>query len=188
MAVIGVGNERYRPAALGRAVRDYAAVFRFNAEQRLNFFPNYTVDEHGFPTDPDPSRKILLGWAAAPDRYENWLANRTMLEAAVVDRSRSGLAVAVANPDRDTHETIAGFLVAGTIENGATPCAAADHCPADTASEGLPISGHTATDVPLSATGPGAWQFTGVYENTDVFLKLLRSATGSYGSGPSWAR
>ena len=39
----------------------------------------------------------------------------------------------------------------------------------------------TATDVPLSATGPGAWQFTGVFENTDVLLKMLRAATGTYG-------
>jgi alkaline phosphatase len=36
--------------------------------------------------------------------------------------------------------------------------------------------------VPLSASGPGAWQFTGVYENTDVFLKMLRSAAGTYRS------
>jgi alkaline phosphatase len=35
--------------------------------------------------------------------------------------------------------------------------------------------------VPLSASGPGAWQFTGVYENTDVLLKMLRAAAGSYG-------
>ncbi|HEX5216918.1 MAG TPA: alkaline phosphatase [Vicinamibacterales bacterium] len=179
MAVVGVGNERYLPQALGRAVRDYAAVFRFDAAQELNFFPNYAVDDRGFPVDPDPSRKLLFGWAAAPDRYENWLANRTMLEAAVEER-RDGGVVAVANPARDAKEAVPGFLVAGTIENGATPCTALGGCPADTASKGHTIAGHTATDVPLSATGPGAWQFTGVSENSDVFLKLLRSAAGSY--------
>ena len=52
--------------------------------------------------------------------------------------------------------------------------------PADTASVGPTISGHAATDVPLSAEGPGAEQFTGVYENTDVFFKLLRATTGAY--------
>ena len=41
------------------------------------------------------------------------------------------------------------------------------------------ITGHTASDVPLSASGPGAWQFTGVFENTDVFLKMLRASTGA---------
>jgi alkaline phosphatase len=180
LSIIGVGNERYQPTALGRPVRDYAAVFRFDAAQQLNLFPNYTVDARGFPTSPDPSRKLLLGWASAPDHYENWLSNRLLTEAAVVEKREPGLEVAVANPARDRDEAIAGFLVSGTIENGATPCAAADKCPADTASDGHTIAGHTASDVPLSATGPGAWQFTGVFENTDVFLKLLRAATGSY--------
>ena len=47
---------------------------------------------------------------------------------------------------------------------------------------GHTFSGHTASDVPLSATGPGAWQFTGLFENTDVFLKMLRAAVGGYAS------
>ena len=188
LGLIGVGNERYAPAAIGRAVRDYAAVFRFEPEQRLDFFTNYEADEQGYPTNPDPSRKLLLGWAAGPDRYENWISNRLQLEAAVVSKP-SG--VTVANAERDgsvqptdnttaARGTIPGFLVEGTIENGATPCPARDECPADTASVALTISGHTASDVPLSASGPGAWQFTGVYENTDVFLKILRSVSGSY--------
>ena len=28
--------------------------------------------------------------------------------------------------------------------------------------------------------GPGAWQFTGVFENSDVLLKILRATTGTY--------
>ena len=35
---------------------------------------------------------------------------------------------------------------------------------------------HTASDVPLSAYGPGAWAFTGVQDNTDVFFKLVQVA------------
>ena len=189
LGLIGVGNERYAPEAIGRAVRDYAAVFRFKADQQLELFPNYTRDERGFPTDPDPSRKLLLGWAAAPDRYENWLSNRLLLEAAVL---KDG--VSVANPDHDgpapaadnrtvSGKAIPGFPIAGAIENGATPCPAADGCPADTAPEPHVITGHTASDVPLSASGPGEWQFTGVFENTDVFLKMLRASAGTFG-GP----
>jgi alkaline phosphatase len=75
---------------------------------------------------------------------------------------------------------IPGFLVTGAIENGATPCPVVEGCPGDTASAGHTVAGHTGADVPLSASGPGAWQFTGVYENTDVFLKILRAAAGSY--------
>ena len=98
LGIIGVGNERYAPEVLGKAVRDYAAVFRFVPEQELNFFPNYQVDERGYPIDPDPSRKILLGWAAGPDRNENWMSNRLQQEAAVADGKP---AVSVANPARD---------------------------------------------------------------------------------------
>jgi alkaline phosphatase len=191
LGLIGVGNDRYAPEAINRAVRDYAAVFRFKADQQLELFPNYTRDDRGFPADPDPSRKLLLGWAAAPDRYENWLSNRLQLEAAVL---KDG--VSVANADRDSAaassdnktvsgKTIPGFLVAGVIENGATPCPAADGCPADTAPEPHVITGHTASDVPLSASGPGEWQFTGVFENSDVFLKMLRAAAGTAVSGPN---
>jgi alkaline phosphatase len=47
------------------------------------------------------------------------------------------------------------------------------------------ITGHTASDVPLSASGPGEWQFTGVFENSDVFLKMLRASAGTFGVGPN---
>ena len=86
LGIIGVGNERYAPSVIGRSVRDYAATFRFHPAQTLNFFTNYTVDAQGFPTDPDPTRKLLLGFAAGPDRYENWLSNRLAL-VGTVDRS-----------------------------------------------------------------------------------------------------
>jgi alkaline phosphatase len=188
LGIVGVGNDRYGPEVLGKAVRDYSAVFRFLPDQRLDFFPNYDVDSRGFPTNPDPSRKVLLGWAAGPDRNENWISNRLQLEAAVASGKPP---VSIANPARDgADETsdnktvggraIPGFLVRGTIENGETPCPSSDGCPGDTASLGHTISGHTASDVPLSASGPGAWQFVGVYENSDVLLKLLRASRGSY--------
>ena len=181
MAIIGVGNERYAPARIGKAVRDYAAVFRFLPDQVLDFSPNYVVDERGFPLDPNPSRKLLLGWAAAPDHHENWTSDRVQTEAAVLEKKDDGRLVAVANPARAKAGEIPGFLVAGTIENGETACPDPAGCPADTASNGHTFAGHTATDVPLSATGPGAWQFTGVYDNTDVLLKILRATAGTYG-------
>jgi alkaline phosphatase len=188
LGIIGVGNERYAPSVIGKSVRDYAATFRFRPAQTLNLFTNYSVDAHGFPLDPDPTRKLLLGFAAGPDRYENWLSNRLARVGTVVDpQTRS----AIANPRRDgpdedsdnaavggTHYP--GFLVPGSIENGASGCPDPQGCPDDTQASALAISSHTASDVPLSAEGPGAWQFTGVYENTDVFLKLLRAAAGSY--------
>lgn len=35
---------------------------------------------------------------------------------------------------------------------------------------------HTGTDIPLSAFGPGAYHFTGLMDNTDVFFKLAQAA------------
>jgi alkaline phosphatase len=37
---------------------------------------------------------------------------------------------------------------------------------------------HTATDVPLSALGPGAIAFTGVLDNTDVFFRIGQAVVG----------
>jgi alkaline phosphatase len=198
VAMVGVGNERYAPSVLGRGVRDYAAVFRFDAEQELNFFPNYVVDEKGFPVHPDPSRKLLMGWAAAPDRYENWISNRRAQDAAVVrphpEAQPGQPPMAVANParsgdgpDSDNRTVegvpIPGFLVPGVIERRSMPCPAADGCPADTRASALTISGHTGSDVPISASGPGAFQFTGTFDNTEVFQKMLRALGGTYGGG-----
>jgi alkaline phosphatase len=186
--IIGVGNERYAPSVIGRSVRDFASTFRFEPAQTLNFFTNYTVGPDGYPTDPDPTKKLLIGFAAGPDRYENWLSNRLAQVGTVVDPASR---IAVANPRRDGPSPEAdnrgvdgraypGFLVSGTIENGATGCQAPGGCPDDTGARAVAIAGHTASDVPLSAEGPGAWQFTGVFDNTDVFVKLLRAAAGSY--------
>jgi alkaline phosphatase len=195
LGLIGVGNEHYAPKRLGYAVRDYAAVFRFEPDQAsLDFFPNYARDAQGYPTDPDPSRKVLFGWSAAPDHYENWLANRLVApptnNATRVDVDGKSIAVpmpAAANPARDGSQDpsvnggrrVPGFLVAGTIENGATGCPAKE-CPpgTDTAADAHVISGHTASDVPLSASGPGALTFTGTYDNSDVFGKILRLVGG----------
>lgn len=195
LALIGVGNERYAPKTLGHAVRDYAAVFRFEPDHAaLEFFPNYQRDAQGYPTDPDPTRKLLLGWAAAPDHHENWLANRRALQPAVnaATSEVDGRVVVVprpatANPARDGSQDqevnggrrIRGFLVTGSIENGAEGCPA-NRCPpdTDTAAEAQSISGHTASDVPLSASGRGALTFTGTYDNTDVFGKILKLVGG----------
>jgi alkaline phosphatase len=200
LAIIGVGNERYAPQQLGRAVRDYAAVFRFEAEQLLDFIPNYRADARGYPIDPDPSRKLLLGWAAAPDRFENWISNRRVTAPAIdpiVVSAEGTSRAAIANPARDSAEqgtdnrtasgqAIPGFLVPGTIENGAQACRDADACPGDTSSVAHTIAGHTGTDVPLSAAGPGMVQFTGTYDNTAVFIRMLRATTGSYATGIVW--
>jgi alkaline phosphatase len=189
LGIIGVGNPRYAPETIREAVRDYAAVFRFTPTPGLSFFPDYRPDAQGYPQDPDPPRKLLFGWAAAPDRYENWLSNRLAIpptiDVIVIDEAGTTRG-ATANPMRDGKEAasdnasvrglrIPGFLVPGTIENGARVC---ETC-GDT-SVAHTIAGHTASDVPLSAYGPGMLQFTGTFDNTDVFVKILRALSGAH--------
>ena len=210
MGLVAVGNERYAPVTLGRAVRDYAATLRFEPQQLLSLFPNYQQDAGGFPVDPDPGRKLIVGWAAGGDRYENFLSNRLQRPAAKDPRAErrpetkkiedkkteakpgagtkpmagAAPAPAFANPERDGPSSgpsndnraadgnaIPGFLVTGIIENGADADASA---PGDTSSVPIAIANHTASDVPLSASGPGALTFTGTYDNTDAFFKMAR--------------
>jgi alkaline phosphatase len=189
LGLIGVGNARYAPEAVGAAVRDYAAVFRFTPAPDMTFIPDYKPDASGFPLDPDPPHKLLLGWAGGPDRFENWLSNRLAVPPTfdpIIVGENGVTRGAIANPLRDGADPksdnasvrgvrIPGFLVSGTIENGARAC---ETC--GDSSFGHITSGHTASDVPLSAYGPGMEQFTGTYDNTDVFLKILRAAAGSY--------
>jgi alkaline phosphatase len=183
MALIGVGNERYYPPALGQATRDYVATMRFRPEQALRLFPNYERDAQGFPVHPDPTRKLIIGWAAATDRYENWISNRLELKAITVKDGKAS-----ANPARDGADpasdnqtvegkAIPGLLIPGQVENG-------EHhdpnAPADTSSVGVDYANHTATDIPLSASGPGAQQFVGVYDNTEGFFKIMNAYGGRF--------
>jgi hypothetical protein len=98
---------------------------------------------------------------------------------AVANPARSGPDAGSDNRTVDARP-IPGFLVPGLIENAAEACPAPEGCPADTAAMAQTIGGHTASDVPLSASGPGALQFTGTYDNTEVFIKMLQAVGGSY--------
>lgn len=185
--LMGVGNERYYPPSMGQAVRDYAATLRFQTAQELELFPNYVQGPGGYPVDPDPTRKLIINWGAGPDRYENFISNRFQRAASVVQGG-----VAVANEDRDgpgmntdmttvNGQPIPGFLVPGVMENGAN---ADPTAPADTSSQPVNFSDHTASDVPLSASGRGAWLFTGTFDNTETFFKMMKLAGGLVGPRP----
>lgn len=40
---------------------------------------------------------------------------------------------------------------------------------------GFRTGNHTGSSVPITAEGPGALQFTGYYDQTDIFFKMARS-------------
>ncbi|HSH94407.1 MAG TPA: alkaline phosphatase [Roseimicrobium sp.] len=120
-------------------------------------FPSYAISADGFPTSMDPNYKVLIGYAANADRYEDWLTN--------------------AKPLRDSQQPFNGSSPLNTYPNGPLN--------RDTAGNYL-ITGqvpgttavHTGSDIPLSAYGTGASQFHGVMDNTEVFFRVMRSAFG----------
>jgi alkaline phosphatase len=120
-------------------------------------FPNYTIAADGYPVSTDPDFKMLIGYAANADRYEDWLTNAQPLrDSQQPFNSAPPLNTYPTGPlNRDV---AGGFLVTGQVE-GST-------------------AAHTAGDIPLSAQGRGAKLFTGTLDNTDVFFKTMQAAVG----------
>jgi alkaline phosphatase len=122
-------------------------------------FPKYRMAADGYPETTDIDNRLLVGYGANSDRYEDWRTNdRPLQDSQQPFVKTTPLSAYPAGPmARDTEGR---FMVTGQV-------------PGDSAV-------HTATDIPLSAFGPGAWAFTGVMDNTDVFFKLAQAAV--YGS------
>ena len=134
-------------AAPGVAAQRDAVVGTYSASK----FPKYAIATDGYPVTTDVDYKMLIGYGANSDRYETWLGNTTPTQ----DSQQPFVGIAPlsdypATPNVRNAST--GFLVTGQV-------------PGDSAV-------HTATDVPLTASGRGAKLFTGVIDNTDVFFKI----------------
>ncbi|CAN5551609.1 alkaline phosphatase [soil metagenome] len=119
-------------------------------------FPHYRLAADGYPEATDIDYRLLVGYGANADRYEDWRTNATPLRDTQQPLvKQEPLKWYAANPlERD--DAISEFNVQGQV-------------PGESAV-------HTATDIPLSAFGPGALAFTGVIDNTDVFFKLAQAA------------
>lgn len=120
-------------------------------------FPRYVINGDGYPDNTDPDFKMLIGYGADGDRYEDWLTNPRPLR----DSQQPGNGSAPLNTYPNlpiNRDTAGGFQITGQIE--------------DT------IAAHTASDIPLSAAGRGASLFTGVFDNTDVFFKVMQTVIG----------
>jgi alkaline phosphatase len=120
-------------------------------------FPKYKIAADGYPETTDIDYRLLVGYGANSDRYENFRTNdRPLQDSQQPFVKKEPLSVYPADPMARNAD--GKFLVTGQV-------------PGDSAV-------HTATDIPLSAFGPGAWSFTGVQDNTDVFFKLAQAANG----------
>ena len=118
-------------------------------------FPKYRIAGDGYPETTDIDYRLLVGYGANSDRFEDWRTNERPLQDGQQPFVRTApLSAYPVGPS--TRDTVGSFLVTGQV-------------PGDSAV-------HTATDIPLSAFGPGAWAFTGVIDNTDVFFRLAQAA------------
>ncbi len=120
-------------------------------------FPKYVMAQDGYPQTTDIDFKILVGYGANADRFEDWRSNELPLQD--VQQPFVNQAPLKAHPaDAKARDTEGRYEVTGQVPG--------------------PSAVHTATDIPISAFGPGAWSFTGVIDNTDVFFKLGQAALG----------
>ncbi|HLP07640.1 MAG TPA: alkaline phosphatase [Opitutaceae bacterium] len=123
-------------------------------------FPYYTLAADGYPATTDVDYKMLVGYAANSDRYEDWLTNPRPLkdsqQATAFFPAGSAYSTYPAGPiNRDT---AGGFLVTGQVPGSSAV--------------------HTGSDIPLTASGRGAALFKGVVDNTDVFFLAMQAALG----------
>jgi len=117
-------------------------------------FPRYRIAADGFPESTEIDGKLLVGYGANADRYEDWVTNERPLPGG--EPLSPGAAPNFGLPpgqDRPTRRDAQG----GLFFLGQVPDS---------------VATHTAADVPLTADGLGGNLFHGVLDNTDVFFKL----------------
>lgn len=126
-------------------------------------FPRYTMDADGYPVSTDVDYRMLIGYAANGDRYEDWRTNLQPLRDS--QQPFNNQPPLNGYPNGPLNRDAAGnFLVTGQIPDV--------------------VAAHTASDIPVSAFGRGSGQFTGVMDNTDVFFKAMQAVLGGYSTSP----
>lgn len=117
-------------------------------------FPRYEIAPDGYPVTTNVDYRMLVGYAANADRYEDWVANPRPLRDS--QQPFNGAAPLNTYPSGPTNrDTAGGFFVTGQVADSSAV--------------------HTASDIPLSAYGAGAHRFTGTMDNTDVFFKIVEA-------------
>ena len=130
-------------------------------------FPKYETAADGYPKNMDIDGKLLVGFGASGDRFEDWMQSPTpIVDSLLSTEIRTellGKGYGVEPADRSPKKAN-GFFLRGQ---------AVGHTQAV----------HTAADIPVSAfsgTSSVHRQFVGVQRNTDVFFKIARALQGGY--------
>jgi alkaline phosphatase len=118
-------------------------------------FPHYAIHADGYPETADVDNRMLIGYAANADRYEDWLANpQPLRDSQQPFNNAAPLNTYPSGPL--SRDTAGNFKVTGQVADA--------------------VAAHTASDIVVSAFGRGASAFTGVMDNTDVFFKAAQAA------------
>lgn len=118
-------------------------------------FPKYVIAKDGYPETTDIDNRLMVGYGANSDRFEDFRTNPQPLQDSQQPFINSQpLAAYPAGPMK--RDEGGKFFVTGQVPGNS--------------------AAHTADDIPLSAFGPGAYSFTGVMDNTDVFFKIAQAA------------
>lgn len=126
-------------------------------------FPTYVSSRNdGYPDDPDPLVKLVIEDGGRPTYSTNYLTNFQPLEPTARN-------AALPNPKRAPD----GLLMTGNMPTRNVP-------QGPNKTEGnVSIAPHSGDDVPLSASGRGAGLFGGVYENSELQVKIAAALRGS---------
>jgi len=120
-------------------------------------FPMYSLAPDGYPVSTDVDYKMLIGYAANADRYEDWLTNPRPLRDS--QQPFNGVAPLNTYPNGPLErDTTSNFFITGQVPGSSAV--------------------HTGSDIPLTASGRGASLFKGVIDNTDVFFLAMQAALG----------
>jgi alkaline phosphatase len=148
-------------------VRD-AVVGNYDAAQ----FPKYTLAGDGYPTTYDPDFKLLIGYGANADRYEDWRTS----DKPIHDTQQP----------LDSASPLSGYPCTNSYDSSCSAATPPGARPQRFADGKYFITGqvagdqavHTGGDIPLSAYGRGSSLFAGTIDNTDVFFLIMQAAIG----------
>lgn len=152
-----IGGSLVSDARLQELVREGGTALRDKAVgiYEAAGFPKYRIAADGYPETTDIDNRLLVAYGANSDRYEDYRTNPLPLQDSqqpfVKDQP---LAAYPADPSK--RDVNGKFMITGQVPGNSAV--------------------HTASDIPLSAFGPGAYSFTGLMDNTDVFFKLAQMA------------
>lgn len=132
--------------------RDQVATY-----DRLGFPETADADRDGYPDNPDPAKKLVVHFGAAPDHFDDFRSQPKPVPPAQAGEDKK----VHANPEKDgkTGVLYSGVTEVRVPEQGYPP------------DRGV----HTGVDVPLSAFGPGAERLGGVHDNTELFFAILKA-------------